>query len=176
MYDVKICCGQWCSQGWQRPTPIKINDLVLVHSGNSKAFLNVKASKLKFVNNDKAKVKLNVTTHLATFELNGDSKTEALIKTDSIQFDLYQRADAKIEGDAEYVNIRADNSSNFVGKNLTANSCDLICDLNSDVYVNAVESLSIEASGNSEVYIYNTPKIILNKFIETSKLHKKEMN
>jgi len=44
-----------------------------------------------------------------------------------------------------------------------------------DVYVQVTENLSIEASGSSEVYIYDNPKIVINKFMDTSKLHKKEM-
>lgn len=156
-------------------TSINLDELVLVHSGNSKAFLNIKASKFKLINSEKAKVKLNVTTKLASFELNENSKTEALIQADSIQVDLYQRSDAKIEGNVDYLNIRADNSSSFVGKNLTAMSCDVLSELNCDVYVQVVEKLTIEASGNSEVYIYENPKITLNKFSDSAKLHKKEM-
>lgn len=156
-------------------TSINIDDLVLMHSGTSKAFLNIKTTKFKLINSEKAKVKMNVTAKLATLELNENSKTEALIQSDSIQVDLYQRADAKIEGNAAYLNIRADNSTNFNGKNLTANNCEIISDLNCDVYVQVVESLVIEASGNSEVYIYDNPKIALNKFSDNAKLHKKEL-
>lgn len=157
-------------------TSINLDDIVLVHSGNSKAYLNIKCSKFKLINNDKAKANLNVVAKLSTLELNENSKTEALIQSDSIQVDLYQRAEAKIEGYTEYLNIRADNSTNFIGKDLTAKTCELISDLNSDVHVQVVDSLTIEVSGNSEVYIYDNPKITLNKFSETAKLHKKEMN
>lgn len=156
-------------------TSINIDDLVLMHSGTSRAFLNIKTTKFKLINSEKAKVKLNVTTKLATLELNENSKTEALIQSDSLQVDLYQRSNAKIEGDTGYLNVRADNSSNFNGKNLTANICEIISDLNCDVYVHVVESLAIEASGNSEVYIYDNPKIALNKFSDNAKLHKKEL-
>lgn len=156
-------------------TSINLDDIVLVHSGTSKAFLNIKTSKFKLVNSDKAKLKLNVTSKLATLELNENSKLEALFQTDSMQIDLYQRSSAKIEGNVDYLNIRADNSSNFAGKNYTATNCDIISDLNSDVYIQVIENLSLEASGSSEIYIYDNPKIIINKFIDTSKLHKKEM-
>ena len=156
-------------------TSINLDDIVLVHSGSSKAFLNIKTSKFKLINNDKAKLRLNVTTTLATLELNENSKTEALIETDSMQVDLYQRADAKIEGNANLLNIRADNSSNFVGKNFTTTNCEVISDLNADVYIQVTENLTVDASGNSEVFIYDNPKIVINKFTDTSKLHKKEM-
>ncbi|NND51164.1 MAG: DUF2807 domain-containing protein [Flavobacteriaceae bacterium] len=156
-------------------TSINLDEVVLKHSGTSRAYLNIKTSKLKLINSEKAKLKLNINAKLASLELNENSKTEALIQSDSIQVDLYQRSEAKIEGDADYLNIRADNYSNFVGKNLSANSCDIIADLNCDVYVQVIDNLSIEASGNSEVYIYENPTIALKKFSDSAKLHKKEL-
>jgi len=156
-------------------TSINLDEVILKHSGTSRAFLNIKTSKFKLINSDRAKLKLNINTRLASLELNENSKTEALIQTDTMQIDLYQRSEAKIEGDVDYLNIRADNFSNFVGKNLSANSCDVISDLNSDVYVHVIDNLGIEASGNSEIYIYENPAIVLKKFTDNAKLHKKEL-
>lgn len=156
-------------------TSIDLDELLLVHSGTSRAFLNIKTPKFKLINSDRAKIKLNVTTKLASLELNDNSRIEALFQVDSMQVDLYQRSDAKIEGNVNYLNIRADNSSNFVGKNFTSTTCEVITDLNCDVYIQVLENLTIEASGNSEVYIYDNPKIALNKFVDSAKLHKKEL-
>ena len=88
---------------------------------------------------------------------------------------MYLRADAKIEGDLQDLNIRADNSTNFVGKNLTTASCDVLSEGNSDVHVQVTDTLVVAASENSEVFIYDRPKIILNTFSHTAKIHKKEM-
>ena len=156
-------------------TSINLDDIVLVNSGSSKAYLNIKTTKFKFINSDKARVKLNVTADMATLELNETSKVEALITTDSMQVDMYQRSDAKIEGNVNYLNIRADNSATFTGKNLTSNTCDVLSELNSDVYVQVMENLTVDASGNSEIYIYDDPKIVINRFAGTAKLHKKEL-
>lgn len=88
---------------------------------------------------------------------------------------MYQSADAKIEGTLTNLNIRTDNSSNFVGKDLTSNNCELLCEGNSNVSVQVLENITIEASGSSEVYLYGNPKITLTKFVDTAKLYKKEM-
>ncbi|MGV6832689.1 MAG: GIN domain-containing protein [bacterium] len=156
-------------------TSVNNDEMTLVHSGSSKAFLNIKSPKFKLINSDKAKLKLNVTTKLATLELNDNSKLEALINTDSMQVDLYQRASANVEGDLIDLNVRADNSSTFTGKNLTATTGNVQADLNSDVYVQATDKLIIKALGSSEVYIYAEPEIELLKFAGTAKLHKKEL-
>lgn len=156
-------------------TSINNDEMTLVHEGSSRAFLNIKAPKFKLINSDRAKLKLNVTSKLATLELNDNSKVEALFETDSMQVDLYQRANADIEGYAVNLNVNADNSSTFTGKNLTATDCSVIAGLNADVYVQVTDILSIEATGGSEVYVYEEPKINLNKFSDTAKLHKKEL-
>jgi len=156
-------------------TSIDLDKVVLKNTGTSKAFLNIKTKDFTFINSDRAKVKLNVTTNNAKLELAENSKVDALINADTLNVDLYQRSDAKIEGTIKHLKIRADNSSNFIGKDLTSSTCELLCESSSDVAVQVTETLTIDATGSGEVYIYADPKIILNKFADTAKLHKKEM-
>jgi hypothetical protein len=156
-------------------TSINLDKIILKNTGSSKAFLNIKTKDFKFINSDRAKVKLNVHSQIANFELAENSNVDALINADTLNIDLYQRADAKIEGSINHLKVRADNSSHFVGKDLTANSAEVICESNSDVAVQVTNKLTIEATGSGEVYIYADPKITLNKFSDTAKLHKKEM-
>ena len=129
----------------------------------------------KFINSDKSKAELNVTANTSTLELSDNSKLEALINSTDIKIDLYQRADAKIEGDVDTLGIRADNSTNFIGKNLTSNTCTVLAEGSSDVYIQAIEEVTIDATGSSEIHLYENPKIIINKFSDTVKLHKKEL-
>ena len=156
-------------------TSINLNKVVLKNTGSSKAFLNIKTNDFTFINSDRARVKLNVTTKNAKLELAENSKVDALINADTLNVDLYQRSDAKIEGTIKHLKIRADNSTNFVGKDLTSSTCDLLCEGSTDVAVQVTNNLTIDASGSSEVYIYADPKITINKFTDTAKLHKKEM-
>ena len=157
-------------------TSVNLDKVILKNTGSSKAFLNIKTNDFKFVNSDRAKVKLNVTTKTANLELAENSKLDALINADTLNVDLYQRSDAEIEGTLKHLKVRADNSSNFIGKNLTTSTCELLCESNSDVAVQVTDSLTIDVSGSGEVYIYADPKITLQKFADTAKLHKKEMN
>jgi hypothetical protein len=156
-------------------TSINLNKVILKNTGSSKAFLNIKTNDFTFINSDRAKVKLNITAKNAKLELAENSKVDALINADTLLVDLYQRSDAKIEGTLKHLKIRADNSTNFVGKDLTSTTCELLSEGSSDVAVQVTNSLFIDASGSSEVYIYGDPKIIINRFTDTAKLHKKEM-
>jgi len=95
-------------------------------------------------------------------------KLDAIINADSLQIDMYQSADAKIEGTLNTLNIRTDNSSKFIGKDLAVNNCELLSEGSSTISVHVIENLCIQALGSSEISIYNNPKIVINKFIDTS--------
>jgi len=157
-------------------TSIDLNSVILKNTGDSKAFLNIKTKHFTFINSDRAKVKLNVTANMANLELAENSKVDALINADTLKVDLYQRSDAKLEGNLKHLKIRADNSTKFVGKELTTVTCELLCEGSSDVTVQVTDNLIIDATGSGQIYIYHDPKITLNKFADNAKLHKKELN
>lgn len=156
-------------------TSINLDELVLKNSGNSRAYLNIKSDRFKHINSENAKVELNVNANIVTLELDENSKLEALINAKTLQIDMFERATSRIDGNVDSLQINTDNSSNFKGKDLTSKICDLKCTLNSDVYLHVLDNLNINASGNSEVYIYGNPEIIIKSFTDTSKLIKKEL-
>ena len=79
-----------------------------------------------------------------------------------------------IEGVTDSLRIRTDNNAQFNGKNFTAKSCRVVAEMASDVYVEVMESIDIETSGSSEIYLYGEPKITISRFLDTAKLQKKE--
>jgi hypothetical protein len=154
-------------------TSLELKNATLKTVGNSKAYLNIRATNFNYNSLDKAKVKLNLTAQNTTIVLSDNVKLDALINSKQTAIDLYQRANANIEGTSDNLKLRADNSSNFDGKNFTTKTCDIIADFGSDIYIEVTQDITIEASGNSEIYLYGTPKITINKFIDTVKLQKK---
>ena len=154
---------------------IDIPELTIKATGSSKLFLTLKSDMFKFINSDRSRAELNVTANTSTLELSDNSKLEALMNSTDIKIDLYQRANAKIEGDVDTLNIRADNSTNFIGKELTTNTCSILAEGSSDVYIQVIEEVTIDATGSSEIFLYENPKIIINTFKDTVKLHKKEL-
>lgn len=156
-------------------TTINLDELVLKNSGSSRAYLNIRGEKFKHINSENAKVELNLNATIATFELDENSKLEALINAKTLQVDMFERADARIDGNVDSLHVNTDNASNFKGKNLTTKTSEVKCALNSDVYIQALDSLRIDASGNSEVYIYGNPVITIDNFRNSSKLLKKDL-
>ncbi len=141
--------------------------------GSSKAGLTIKSNNFDFSSDDKSKVKLNLTSENCILNLSGNSKLEALINTTDISATLYQRANANIEGTSEIAKLDLDNNTQFNGKNFTINTCEVLCEISSDAYLEVLDNITIDASGNSSINLYGNPKIIINKLTDTTKLQKK---
>ncbi|GGI57187.1 GIN domain-containing protein [Winogradskyella haliclonae] len=156
-------------------TSMELNDFKLKTENNSRAYLNVKSNSFSFTSSNKSKSRLNVVADSTSFIMSDNSKLDALVSGKISSFDLYQSADASIEGDAETATLRFDNSANFTGKNYTIKNADLLIESNSDATLNIITSLKLNASGNSETYIYGEPKIDLELFTDTARLQKKKL-
>ena len=141
--------------------------------GSSKAGLTIKSDHFNFDSDDKSKVKLNLISESCAMTMSGNSKLDALINTSDLSATLYQRADSNIEGSSKIGKLLLDNNSKFNGKNFTLNTCDVVCNISSDAYLEVLEDITIEASGSSSIYLYQNPKIVINTLSDTSKLQKK---
>lgn len=155
-------------------TSMELGNTSLRVEDNARAYLNIKAKDFKFVATGKSKTRLNINADSTVVELSDDCKLEALINSTNSSFDLYQRANATIEGEAQNATLRIDNSSRFFGSNFTVNTCQLVVEGSSDVTLEVKEQFTIEASGNSETFLYGQPSITVTKLGGTAKLQKKE--
>ncbi len=156
-------------------TSLELGKMVLKTSGSSKAYLNIRTTTFDYVSSDKARVKLNVNASGASTIVLGDNcKVEALLVTETTKIDIYQKASANIEGSTNELRLRTDLSSSFNGKEFSTQRCDLIAEGNSSATIRTTESLTLEASGGSEVYAYGPGKITLTNFLGSAKLQKKE--
>lgn len=156
-------------------TSMEMKNFSLKVENNSRAYLNIKANNFSFTSSNKSKSRLNVVADSTSFIMSDNSKLDALVNGRISSFDLYQNADASIEGDAENTILRFDNSAYFSGKNYTIKNANLLIESNSDATLNILELLKISASGNSETYIYGEPKIDIELFTDTAKIEKKKL-
>ncbi|MBT8244204.1 MAG: DUF2807 domain-containing protein [Winogradskyella sp.] len=155
-------------------TSMELTDFTLKVENNSRAYLNIKANSLSFTSSGKSKSRLNVVADSTAFILSDNSKIDALVTGKTSSFDLYRSADATIEGDAENTIIHLDNSTNFLGKNYSIKNADVLIESSSDATLNVEVLLTLNASGNSETYVYGEPKINLELLTDTAKLQKKK--
>lgn len=155
-------------------TSLELKNATLKTTGSSRAYLNIKTNEFNYTASDKSKVKLNVNATNAVIILNDNVKMDALLNSKTAKIDLYQRATANLEGTLNSTQLRVDNSSTFNGKEFLTTTCSIIAEMSSAATIRVNDTVTIEATGNSEVYLYNEPKITLTKFVGTSKLQMKE--
>lgn len=151
------------------------DSLEVITRDNSKVYLTLSANRFKLVNGDKAKAELNVTAQDIYFQLNQSSDIKALVKAPVFRTDIYEDASAKIEGDVEEFQLRADHTTKFNGENLFCKEASVLAQGRSKNKLNVIEELELKAHGRSETDIYNTPKIKLEEFSDEAVISKKEL-
>lgn len=154
-------------------TDLALEDFTIKTFGSSKIFATTKGKKFTIMANDKSKTELNVSATEAVVEMNNSSNIKALISSDKLTFDMYQKTSAAIEGDVNTLKLRIDNNANFTGKNLTAKTADLTTEGNSNCSIEVVEKAVISASGKSEIDLHGEQKIEINKFSDNALISKK---
>lgn len=155
-------------------TSMELSDVTLITADDSRAYLNINATTINYKSSGKSKTRLNLTAGTTKIELSDNSKLDALINSKVADFDLYQRADAVIEGKADSSVIRLDNSTNFNGPKFDVQTVDVSLEDASDLTITAMESITIAAAGDSEVYLFGGAAITITKFEDTAKLQKKK--
>jgi len=155
-------------------TSMELGDVTLITADDSRAYLNINAKTINYKGSGKSKTRLNLTADTTKIELSDNSKLDALVNSKVADFDLYQRSDAVIEGKANSSVIRLDNSTNFNGPKFDVKTTDVSLEDTSDLTISVMESITIAASGDSEIYLFGSPAITITKFEDTSKLQKKK--
>ena len=141
----------------------------------SKSFLNVKSAKFSLAMNDKTKAEINVKSGATTIELSKNANLKALIASPEVKIDMYQKTIAIVEGDAVAAAIRVDNNAEFTGKKFTVKNLDLTAESYTKCAVLATETLSLSASGKTEVSLYGSPtSFSVKKFSNSAVIFKKE--
>lgn len=152
---------------------VMLDNFTVKNFGSSKFFGNIRGKAFTLMSNDKAKSELNIVSGNVIIELSKNSQLKALITSQKLKFDMYQKSLANIEGDVNSLTLRLDNGTNFTGKNLTAKDVDIVTEGNANASITAITNIIVEASGTSEIELYGSPKIIMRKFDDAATLRKK---
>lgn len=153
-----------------------VNDFQLETKDDSKAFLTITATNFNLIHGDDARAEINLTAQEVYFQLNQSSKIEALVNTPLFKVDIYEKADARIDGDIQDFQLRADQSSKFDGEDLNCVRANVLSQGNSQSAVNVSETLELVAKGDSKTEIYGQPSIKLNELADEAVIAKKEKN
>jgi hypothetical protein len=152
---------------------VQLDSILFKSIDYSKLFLNINTKNFVLKADDKSEIELNARSEKVKIVLSKDAALKSLITATELGCDLYQKAEANIEGSASIAVIRLDNNSEFTGNKLTIKDLQLITESYSNASVNAETSISISAGENSEIQLYGNPKIEIQKFANEAKLLKK---
>lgn len=152
---------------------LKFDKLVLNAMGDSKLKLDINSNNLIFNNPESANANLTVNCNQAV--INADNSAKAKIDFSSENIEAYLKGSSNIEmsGRNNELYVNATDKSQLKASELETD--DIIVESldNSDVEINAKNTLLVNALDSSEIYIYNNPKITIEKFMDKAVLHKK---
>lgn len=152
---------------------LQLENITVKNYDYSKSYLNVKSANFTLLMNDKSKAELNVKSESATLELSKNAELKALVTTQNLKMDLYQKTSATVEGDVAQAKIRLDNNSNLSAKKLTVADMELVAESYTNAIVNAAKTISITATGKSEIQLFGSPKVNMINFADNATLYKK---
>lgn len=152
---------------------VELDNITFKSFDYSKLFLNAKSKNISLLMNDKSKAELNSKGENTVISLSKNANLKGLITSTSMNFDMYQKSEALIDGDVESAKLRLDNNAEFSGKMLNLKNAELTCEAYSKISLNVRNTLSIDASGKSEIQLFGDQKIEMKRFVDNAVLMKK---
>jgi hypothetical protein len=152
---------------------LQLDDITFNSFDFSKLFLNVNAKKFSLIADDKSKSEINLKADEATLQLSKSSTIKSLVSATKFKCDLYQKANATLEGITEKATIRLDNNSTFTGTKFTLKDVNITAEGYSTGSFLVETTLTLAAGDKTEVSLFGNPAITLSRFSEEAKLIKK---
>jgi hypothetical protein len=153
---------------------LELENITIKNYDSSKSFLNVKASYFALMLNDKSEAEINVKADNTSLELSKNAELKALVTSPEFKLDMYQKSQAEIEGNTNNVKIRLDNYAVLTAKKLTITALDLTIESYAKCSINVANTITLSASGKTEIELFGEPKVQINKFTNSTTLFKKE--
>ncbi|MES2865055.1 MAG: DUF2807 domain-containing protein [Bacteroidota bacterium] len=153
---------------------ISLENITIKNFDKSQSFLNIRSTNFTLIMTDKSKAEINVKADKTIVELSKDAKVKGLIASPETKIDLYQKAEAEIEGDSQIAKIRLDNNASLIAKKFTVKDMELVAESYTKCSVSAQKSIEISASGKTEIDLLGEPKVDLKVFTNSAILAKKE--
>jgi hypothetical protein len=145
-------------------TNLRMNDLQVVVKDDAKVFLTGVVENLVFNNMADATSECNLGGDQAQINLAGSSETKALFKYKRIDFIMTDRAEARIEGDADDSTMVLEGNAVLTSEKLDIKDLKLNITRDAEASVNVKKNIELRASGDSKVTLYDNPSISMAEF------------
>jgi hypothetical protein len=155
---------------------IELTDLKINGFEDSKIFLNADVAEFLINANDKTEIELNLKSDHAKIVLDKNASMKALINAKKIDFDMYQKTEAIIEGDCDNLQLRMDNNARFKGQNMVTKNLKILAEMSTETSIQHLENATVESRGKAKIYFYGKGKITLNTFEDEASIYKKSLS
>ncbi len=149
------------------------NDLTIDAEGNSKITMDIKSEQFTLNNNESANVNFTINTEHITINANKTGKAKINLSANTAELLTQGNSTTELSGDCKDIFITSESKSNVKAGKLECDDAIVNASDASDVRVNSNTSITVSATNSAEVYIYNNPKITLEKFTDKAVLRKK---
>jgi hypothetical protein len=154
---------------------ITLDNITFKSYDYAKLFLNAKTKSFTLMANDKSKIELNLKSEKTAIDLSKSAYVKALISSNEMRFDMYQKSSADVEGDILDLKLRLDNNTDFTGKKLTAKTALVETAGYAKTSINISNIATIDATGNSEIELFGEPKVEVKHFSDSAMIKKRPL-
>ena len=143
-----------------------------IEKGKAELFLDIK-NNLEIEAADKSDLELEVTTNNTSVHLTGNASVKGKINTKNMEIALDDHSGFNMEGNCNQLKINTQSKAEYKSSKLEVKDAVLSTTGKSTVKINVSGNIVMKLSGESETYLYGTPKINLKTFNDNAILYKK---
>jgi len=122
---------------------------------------------------DKSELKLELIAKKANAYFTGNSRIEGKLNIKTLTMNANDHAYVKLEGNVEQLSLKANDKAKVKADKLIIKEAEIKNFDKTDISVNVSGNIKMSLSGQSETYLYGSPKIKLKQFEDNAILYKK---
>ena len=153
---------------------IKADELNIRTYGTYKLVLNAKASMVYLNMEGTSSGNLNIQSDSIDLVLKDKINLNIYTTTGKGNIQMHNNTSAVAEGTADIMNIKLSGSSDLKAQKMETGVITAVLEETAKARVFAYKSIDLSSSGSAKTYLWGNPKIILNEFLNTSELYKRE--
>lgn len=153
---------------------INADELKISTFGTSKLELNARASIVRLNMEGTSSGNLNIQSDSIDLVLKEKINLNIYTTTAKGTIEMHNNSSAVVEGTADTLNIKLSGGSDLKGQKMEAGVMSAVIGETARAWVNAYKIIELSSSGSAKTYLWGNPKIILNEFLNTSELYKRE--
>lgn len=153
---------------------IESNELFVDGFNNTKLDIKANAAVMDINLEDTSSGDFHVEVDSLNVNLNKRAQAYVYAQINAGVLDLEGNSSLAMEGTSDRLNANLLDYAKYKGVAMQINSCQLTVTGNANARVYAFGDININSSGDASIYLYGTPKIFIEEFLDTSQLIKKQ--